>query len=183
MWSVQKVTDVIFFCGTNGTREVCCGREVEGTFMRMCGFFPPADSVSRMQPACEWVRIRTARRIVTLCKSDGTAPAAVLHQIFARSLAVAKWKPFRRFSEFSGNDAVYITQIKVCYNRFEDVRTSVESDARSGRPSTSQNDELIDQVRTLVTQDRRVAIRELSEEAGISTGWVHHVLTDDVAMR
>jgi transposase len=75
-----------------------------------------------------------------------------------------------------------ITQIKEWYNRFKDGRTSVESDAGSGRPSTSRNDELIDQVRALVMQDRRVTIRELAEEVGISTGSAHSILTDDLAM-
>ena len=50
-------------------------------------------------------------------------------------------------------------------------------------PSTSRNDELIDQVRTLVRQDRRVTVRELAEEVGISIGPVHSILTDDLATR
>jgi len=82
-----------------------------------------------------------------------------------------------------GNDAMGITQIKEWYNQFRDGRTLVESDNRSGRPSTSRNDELIDQVRTLVMQDHRVTIRELVEEVGISTRSVHSILTDDLAMR
>jgi len=69
------------------------------------------------------------------------------------------------------------------YNRFKDGRTSVESDARTGRNSTSRNDELIDQVGTLAMQDRRVTVRELAEEVGISTGLVHSILTDDLALR
>ena len=59
----------------------------------------------------------------------------------------------------------------------------MESNARSGRPSTSQNDELIDQVQTLVMQDCRVTIRELAEEVGISTGSVHSILTDYLTMQ
>jgi hypothetical protein len=43
------------------------------------------------------------------------------------------WKIQWVFSE----DAMGITQIKEWYNRFKDGRMSVESDARSGRPSTS----------------------------------------------
>jgi hypothetical protein len=73
-------------------------------------------------------------------------------------------------------------KIKEWYNRFKDGRTSVESDARSGRPSASGNDELIDLVRTLVMQDHRVTVRELAEEVGISTGSVHSILTDDLSM-
>jgi len=76
-----------------------------------------------------------------------------------------------------------ITQIKEWCNRFKDDRTSVESDVRSGRSSISRNDELIDQVRTMVMQDRRVTVPELAEEVGISTDSVHSILTDDLAMR
>jgi len=56
------------------------------------------------------------------------------------------------------DDAMGITQIKEWYSRFKDGCTSVESDAHSGRPSASQNDKLIDQVQTLVMQDRHVTI-------------------------
>jgi hypothetical protein len=43
------------------------------------------------------------------------------------------WKIQRVF----GDNAMGITQIKEWYNRFKDGRTSVVSDARSGRPTTS----------------------------------------------
>ena len=59
----------------------------------------------------------------------------------------------------------------------------MESDAHSSRPSTSRNDEFIDQVWTLVMQDCRVTVQELAEEVGISTGSVHSILTDDLAMQ
>jgi histone-lysine N-methyltransferase SETMAR len=88
----------------------------------------------------------------------------------------------RKIQRVFGEDAMGITQIKEWYNRFKYGRTSVESDARSGRPSPSRNDELIDQVRALVMQDRRVTVRELAEEVGIRTGSVHSILTDDLAM-
>ena len=38
-------------------------------------------------------------------------------------------------------------------------------------------------MRALVVQDRRVTIRELVEEVGISTVSVHSILTGDLAMR
>ena len=82
-----------------------------------------------------------------------------------------------------GDDGMGITQIKEWYNQFRDGHTLVESDAHFGRPSTSQNDELIDQVQTLVMQDRRVTIQELAEEVGISTGSVYSILTDNLVLR
>jgi len=89
------------------------------------------------------------------------------------------WKIQRVF----GDDGTGITQIKEWYNRFRDGCTSVESDDCSGRPSISRNDELIDQVRTLVMQDHRVTVRELAEEVGISTGSVHSILTDNLSLQ
>jgi ribosomal protein S25 len=76
-----------------------------------------------------------------------------------------------------GDDAMGITQIKEWYNRFKEGPTTVK------RPSTSRNDDLTDQVRTLVMQDRLVTVRELAEKVGISTGSVHFILTEDLAMR
>jgi hypothetical protein len=61
----------------------------------------------------------------------------------------------------------------VDYNRFKDGRMTVESDPNSTKLSTSRNDEVIDQVRTSVMQDRRVTVRELAEEEGISTGFLY----------
>jgi len=89
----------------------------------------------------------------------------------------------RKIQRVFGDDAMDITQIKEWYNRFKDGRTSVDNDARSGRRSTSLNDELIDKVRTLVMQDHRVTVREVEEEVEISTGSVHSILTDDLSMR
>jgi hypothetical protein len=43
-----------------------------------------------------------------------------------------------------------IQWIKEWYNRFKDGRTSVDSEPGSGRPSTSRNETVIEQVQTLV---------------------------------
>ncbi|PNF19001.1 hypothetical protein B7P43_G12396 [Cryptotermes secundus] len=62
-----------------------------------------------------------------------------------------------------GDDAMSNSRKKEWYNRFKDGRTSVDSESRSGRPSTSRNDE---QVRTLVMEDHRITVRELTNEIG-----------------
>jgi len=107
--------------------------------------------------------------------------AAVLHQILP-VLGDSQVETIRKIQQVFGDDAMGITQIKEWYNRFKDGRMSVESNTCSSRPSTSRNDELIDQVWTLVMQDHRVTIRELALEVGISTGSVHPILTDDLAL-
>jgi len=73
------------------------------------------------------------RRIVIFCENDRTTRAAVLHQILPDSQVETIWKIQWVF----GDDAIGITQIKEWYNRFKDGHMSVESNACSGRPSTS----------------------------------------------
>jgi len=69
------------------------------------------------------------------------------------------------------------------YNRFKDGSTSVDSESRHGRPSTSRNDNVINQVRTLFMRDRRITVRELADEVGVSIGSVHIILTADLGLR
>jgi hypothetical protein len=76
---------------------------------------------------------------------------------FCQKLGDSRVETIRKIQRVFGDNAMGITQIKEWYNQFKDGRT-VKSDACSGRLSTSQNDELIDQVQTLVVQNRCVTI-------------------------
>jgi hypothetical protein len=71
---------------------------------------------------------------------------------FCQKLGDSQVETIQKISWVFGDDAMGITQIKEWYNRFKDGRTLVESDTCSIRPSTSRNDELTDQVWTLVMQ-------------------------------
>ncbi|XP_070395574.1 protein GVQW3-like [Dermacentor albipictus] len=75
------------------------------------------------------------------------------------------------------------TQIKEWYNRFKDGLTSMESEPRSGRPSTCRNDQVIAEVNAVVMRDRRATIREIAEEAGISPFCPYSIMTEDLAMK
>ena len=61
------------------------------------------------------------------------------------------------------------------HRRFKNGRQSVEDDERSGQPSTSTDDPHIDEINTLVRANRRLTVRELTEECGISVGSCHHI--------
>ena len=102
---------------------------------------------------------------------------------FCQKLGDSQVETIRKIQQAFGDDAMGATTIKEWYNRFKDGRASVESEPRSGRPSTSRNDDGINQVRTLVLQDRRITIRELSDEVNISTGSIHSILHDDLGLR
>ena len=59
----------------------------------------------------------------------------------------------------------------------------MESDPQSGRPSASRKEEVVDQVREKVLEDRRLTVQEIVAEEGISTGLVHSILTEDLNLR
>ncbi|XP_068245243.1 protein GVQW3-like [Palaemon carinicauda] len=75
----------------------------------------------------------------------------------------------QKIQQAFGDEAMGITQIKEWYNRFKKGQTSVEFKPRSGRPSTSRNEECVENVRRIVEDDRRITINEITEEVGIST--------------
>ena len=75
------------------------------------------------------------------------------------------------------------TQVFDWFRRFKECRTSVESDPRSGRPSISRNEEMIAKVRTIIRNNRKLTVREIADECGISMGSYNAILTDDLHMK
>jgi transposase len=102
---------------------------------------------------------------------------------FCQKLGDSQVETIRKIHTVFGDDAMGITQIKEWYNRFKDGRTSVESEPRSGRPSTCRNDQVIAKVNAVVMRDRRLTIREIAEEVGVSTFSAHSIVTEDLAMK
>ena len=74
------------------------------------------------------------------------------------------------------------SQVFEWFNRFKSGRVSCESDARSGRPTTSCNDDMEARVRTVIRNNRRMTVREVAEECGISIGSCETILTCDLKM-
>jgi len=80
-------------------------------------------------------------------------------------------------------DPVGRTQVFDWFRRFKEGRTSVESNPRSGRLSASRNEEMIAKVRTIVRNSRRLTVREIADDCGISVGSCGVILTDDLHMK
>jgi len=89
---------------------------------------------------------------------------------------------YRLLQQAYGEDAVGRTQVFDCFRRFKEGRNSVESDPRSGRPSTSRTEEMIAKVRTIVRNNRRLTVRETADDCGISVGSCDAIVTDDLHM-
>jgi len=82
-----------------------------------------------------------------------------------------------------GKDAMGRTQVFDWFRRFKEGRTSVESDPRLGRASTSRSEEMIAKVRTVIPNNRRLTVREIADDCGISVGSCDANLTDDLHMK
>ena len=66
--------------------------------------------------------------------------------------------------------------------RFKNGQMTFEDD-RSGRPSTSRTEEIIEKLRQLIRCDRRLSLVELEQEVGICHGSSHAIMTEDLKMR
>ena len=81
-----------------------------------------------------------------------------------------------------GNECMSKTRIKEWYNRFKGGRTSVDSNSRSGRPSTTETLDNIERVRLAIEGDRRLTVRELENDLGIPKTTVWEILKKILGM-
>ena len=84
---------------------------------------------------------------------------------------------YKLLQQAYGEDAMSHTQVFDWFRQFKECRTSIESDARSGRLSTSRNEEIIAKVRTIIHSNRRLTVREIGDDCGISMGSCNAILT------
>ena len=81
-----------------------------------------------------------------------------------------------------GEDCLSRTQCYEWYQRFKLGRMSIEDDPKSGRPSSSTGDNHIEKVRSVICENCRLTIREVSEEVGICKSSCHTILTKKLKM-
>jgi len=60
---------------------------------------------------------------------------------------------------------------------------SVGEDPRPGRPSTSTDDDHVERVRAVIRGNRRLTVREVADEVGISIGSCHQIFNEKLQMR
>ena len=82
-----------------------------------------------------------------------------------------------------GEDCLSRTQCHECYQRFKSGRTPIEDDPKTGRPSTSMDDDDAEKVLAVICQNRRPTVREVAEEVGICKRSCHLILTDKLQIR
>ena len=82
-----------------------------------------------------------------------------------------------------GSSAPSYAQVKFGVGEFKRGRTSLEDEARSGRPLDATDKEMCKKVRDLVYSDRRIQVEEIAQALGISYGSVSTILHDRLDMR
>ena len=60
---------------------------------------------------------------------------------------------------------------------------SVSEDPRPGRPSTSTNNDHVSRVRAVIRGNRRLTVREVGDEVGISIGSCHKIFNEKLQIR
>ncbi|XP_031633838.1 histone-lysine N-methyltransferase SETMAR-like, partial [Contarinia nasturtii] len=73
--------------------------------------------------------------------------------------------------------------IKYWFAEFRRGRTSTADAERSGRPKEAIIPEIIQQVRRMLLNDRKVKVREIAESIGISTGSVVTIMHQHLHMK
>ncbi|XP_076181878.1 protein GVQW3-like [Ptiloglossa arizonensis] len=69
------------------------------------------------------------------------------------------------------------------YKMFSEGREDGNDKERAGRPSTSTTDEKMNEVEKMILANRRITVREVSEDLNISIGWCHSIFINDLGMR
>lgn len=75
------------------------------------------------------------------------------------------------------------TRLYQWYRHFKLGGIDIADQPRSGRPVTVNKPEIVDKVKNLIRTNRRLTVREIAEEIGISHGSCHHILTKILQMR
>jgi len=83
------------------------------------------------------------------------------------------------FGEFSMNK----TSVYKWYKRFQEGREDVEDDERPGRPSTSTIDDNVEKVKKMIIDNRRIIIREVADDVGISFGSCQAIFSNVLGMK
>lgn len=102
---------------------------------------------------------------------------------FCCKLELSSAETIRMINKAFKDDSMSDSNIKVWYKRFKDGRESVNSEPRSGRPSTSRTHENVERVRLAIHENRRLTVRELEEDLNISKSSVSEILNEDLNMR
>ena len=69
---------------------------------------------------------------------------------------------FQMLQQAYGEDCLSCTQYHEWYQRLKPGRTSIKDDPKSGRPSMSMDNDHVEKVLAVISQNRRLTVREVA---------------------
>jgi histone-lysine N-methyltransferase SETMAR len=87
------------------------------------------------------------------------------------------------FIKVYGESSPSFSTIKKWAAKFKHGHTSLEDDPREGCPKSATTPEIIEQVHDMVSDDRRMKVREIAETIGISKERVGYILHEELDMK
>ena len=70
-----------------------------------------------------------------------------------------------------------------CHKLLQDGREDANDETRTGRPSTSTTVENVQAVKKIVSENRRITVREVANDVGISLGLCHEIFFNILGMK
>ena len=89
----------------------------------------------------------------------------------------------RMLQKAYGESVLSKTQVYEWYKAFKDGRETVEDAPRSGRPSTSTNDDNVEKVKEIVLENRHTSVRELGRYLNMSRETARLIIVEKLGMR
>lgn len=117
-------------------------------------------------PELEMTDAKEQRTVIKFLVSTGATP-------------IQCWRKLR---EGCGDNALSKNTVRVWHKRFTQGEVSTKDRARTGRPRSAQNADMIQKVTDIVEADRRVKVRDIAEQLPISKTSVHKILKKDMAL-
>ena len=118
--------------------------------------------------------------------SDREVPSAIAQRIIIRFLTAEDVKPaeilFRLRAQFR-EECLSRTQVYKWSADFKTGRTTVENEPHPRRPRTSITDDKIHGIEKLILENRRVHVRDMTDELGISVGSVESIIHERLGFR
>ena len=93
------------------------------------------------------------------------------------------YKVCEMLTKVYGESAMSKTRVYEWHECFQDSREDVEDDERPGRPSISTTDENMKKIKEMVMNDRRITIREVADDVGMSIGSCHEIFSNVLGMK
>jgi len=86
----------------------------------------------------------------------------------------------KQLSETCNDGVMYVKNMRSWVRQFTESRTACENKPKEPPPRTSRSEDMIVRVEQMVMEDRRLTVRQIAANAGVSVGSVDTILHDDL---